>query len=313
MRTNIFTKILVIMFCILISFSFITPVFAGAYDDIPKNRTLIVKSNIDPRVSAEGLSITIIFMSKVNGYQETITLSKSNNYTVQIKTINSEFQLFTGMVSNDVMGNYGVRCDDFDKKKATTTIEIEVGNPEYAGEVIEKENVVGDIDRETTNALREQHGMTPIDWDEIDRQIANGEFDIDKWIEEKKEEYKDAMIDKGYITEDVDIEKWDTDGDGTPNYYDDDDDNDGITDVYDENILKFDEPKDEEKPTIDKDNDGDIDEDDAKIEQEEKKEEEKQKEEEEKKSKNIAFIFVGGMIAIFAISLYFKNKYSDIE
>ena len=108
------------------------------YDDIPKNRTLIINAEVDPRVAAEQLSITMFFLEKSNGYQEVVVLNKGNNYRASIKTIVGEFTLFSGMVSNDLMGNYPVVCEDFNTMKGTTEITIRVGYPNYVGEIVEK-------------------------------------------------------------------------------------------------------------------------------------------------------------------------------
>ena len=278
-----------------------------------KDRTLIVKAEVDPRVAAEQLSVTIFFVDMGSGYQEVVTLSKSNQYTVRIKTINGDFILFSGMVSNDLMGNYPVVCDDFDTKKATTTITVTVGDPNYGGAVEETPFLPGDIDRDATDRLREQHNLPPIDWDEIDAKLESGEWDFDTWIEEDLIQYKESLIEQGVIGEDDDVTKLDTDGDGIPNIYDDDDDNDGILDLYDKEQLIYNEPEEEKTvppATEDKDGDGDIDDDDTKIEQKEKEEEEKKQEE---KTKWLAIAFVGGTIIIVVLALYFRNKYSDLD
>ena len=287
------------------------PVFASS--EPVKNRTLIVKAEVDPRVAAEQLSITLFFVDMGSGYQEVVTLSKSNKYTISIKTINGDFQLFSGMVSNDLMGNYPIACDNFNTKKATTTITVTVGDPNYGGKVEEAPFLPGDIDREATDKLREQHNLPPIDWDEIDAKLESGEWDFDTWMEEDLIKYKESLIEQGIIGDDDDVTKLDTDNDGIPNIQDDDDDNDGIPDLYDKEQLIYNEPEPEETlppATEDKDGDGDIDDDDAQIEQKEREQEEKKQEE---KTKWLAIAFVGGTIIIVVLALYFRNKYSDLD
>ena len=301
------------MLFILMPILSMTNVFATT--EPVKNRTLIINAEIDPRVAAEQLSITMFFVDNISGYQEVVTLTKGNKYTANIKTINGEFTLFSGMVSNDLMRNYPVVCEDFSTSKATTTITVIVGDPNYGGKVEETPFLPGDIDREATDKLREQHHLPPIDWEEIDELYEKGEYDFQKWMEDDLIQYKEDLIEQGVIGEGDDVTKLDTDKDGIPNIQDDDDDNDGIPDPYDKEPLVYNEREDEEteeeiKPTEDKDGDGDIDEDDANIEKEEKEQEEEKK---EKQTRWYAIAFVAGVIIVFGVSIYFRNKYADLD
>lgn len=146
---------------------------------VVRNRTLIINSKVDPRVSAQKLSVTLMFYNTYTGDIENVILNEFSNYKLMTKFPAGDYYLFSGMVTNDLTGYYIVTCDKFDTYAATTEITVTIGNPEYKGEVEKVDDfLVGSIDREGTNELREQHGQPPVDWDEIDRLIEEGYYDI---------------------------------------------------------------------------------------------------------------------------------------
>ena len=159
----------------ILLFNFISILFVSIpisvnAEELPENRTVIIKAKVDPRVVAEQTSATLIFSDIYSYYSKTILLTAANNYTLTFKTIPTEFTLLTGMVSNDYTGYYYVSCEDFHTYALCTEIEITIGDPNYKGEVVQKDYMVGEINREETDRIREQHGLSKIDWEKVDKE-----------------------------------------------------------------------------------------------------------------------------------------------
>jgi hypothetical protein len=158
---------------------FVTSMNVYAIDEKDYNRTVIIKSEVDPRVSAQHLNVTLMFSNLGDGSIETVTLNSFSDYNLVTRFPAGDYSLFSGMVSDDLTGYYIITCEDFETYAATTEITVTIGNPKYDGEIEEVDDfMLGGIDREATNELREQHGKPPIDWDEIDRLIEEGYYDI---------------------------------------------------------------------------------------------------------------------------------------
>lgn len=152
----------------------------NVYAEEPRDRMLTIESKVDPRVSAQQLSVTLVFYNMGTGACEDIVLTPYQSYGVTTNFPAGDYTLLTGMVSNDVSGYYIVSCDDFSTYAAMTNITVVIGNPEYDGEVEKADDyLVGAIDKEGTNELREKHKKPTIDWDEVERQIEEGYYDLD--------------------------------------------------------------------------------------------------------------------------------------
>ena len=172
------------LFCFILSILILCQLFSitvYAYDDEEKpikNRSLTITANVDPRLPATQKDVYIILHNSKFQKDVAITLFCANNYVATTKVYEGDYTLKSFMVTDDLKGYYTVVCDDFSVEKISESITITVGDPSYDGEIEYKDIIGGMIDREATNKLREERGVKPIDWDEVDRLIESGEWNL---------------------------------------------------------------------------------------------------------------------------------------
>ena len=200
MFKKIFKYILPILLISTILFSCI-PITVSADSDISK---LVVTGNVDPRVKAKGNSVALFFLNLDTGDEYLLYLHDYNNYKNTIDIKFGYYITHSAYVTGDFELKYDVEFVEFSAYGWTTAVNVRVGDPNYSGEITDvkdKHDLPGAIDRDKTNELLEEDGLPTVDWDAIDKEL-----------------------------------QIDSDGDGTPDVYDDDDDNDGVKDLFDDDV-----------------------------------------------------------------------------
>ena len=280
---------IVLIFVLCIS---ILPITAQA-ETISDDVQLHIQGNIDPRVKAKKDAVFITFMNTYDGTKYEFYLYHYNDYMTTVTVKEGDYITYSGVVTGDLEFKYPITPVSFYAEGWAMNITITVGDPSYTGPVEENTNrhdFPGAIDRDKTNELLKEDGLSEVDWEKIDNQRfpdTDGDGIIDYYdpdddndgIPDDQDDDKDG---DGIKNEDeyTDKNPWgpnrppseedlnqkedednqenkikDTDGDGIPDDQDDDDDNDGIPDAEDDD-KDGNGIKDDEEINNNKDNPG---------------------------------------------------------
>lgn len=136
--------------------------------DLDGYSELVVQGNVDPRVKAEGRSVSYIFYNLETGEEYLLYLHDYNDYKNTIEIKKGYYSTRSAYVIGDLEFKYDVEFVNFMAKDSKVEVKLTVGDPNYKGDITDekdKNNLPGTIDKDKTNELLEEDGLPTVDWD----------------------------------------------------------------------------------------------------------------------------------------------------
>lgn len=136
--------------------------------DLDGYAELVVQGNVDPRVKAEGKSVSYIFYNLETGEEYLLYLHDYNDYKNTIEIKKGYYSTRSAYVIGDLEFKYDVEFVNFMAKDSKVEVKLTVGDPNYKGDITDekdKNNLPGTIDKDKTNELLEEDGSPTVDWD----------------------------------------------------------------------------------------------------------------------------------------------------